>query len=50
MEAGMSNQRTGKTHKAALGDGMQDMKMKIFFAHCSDILEEGGQEDAAFYF
>ncbi len=44
----MSNQRAGKTHKAALGDGMQEMKMKIFFAHCADILEESGQEDAAF--
>lgn len=46
----MSNQRSAKTHRAALGDGMQEMKMKIFFAHCSDILEESGQEDAAFYF
>ena len=46
----MSNQRAGKSHKAALGDGSQDMKMKIFFAHCADILEESGQEDASFYF
>jgi len=50
MEAGMSNQRSAKTHKAGLGDGMQDMKIKKFFAHCADILEESGQEDAAYYF
>jgi len=46
----MSNQRTGKTHKAALGDGMQDMKMMLFFSHCVDILEENEEENAAFYF
>lgn len=46
----MSNQRSGKTHKAALGDGMQDMKLKLFFKDCASVLEENGNEDAAFYF
>lgn len=46
----MSNQRSAKTHRAALGDGMQDMKMKIFFAHCASILEESGDVGSAFYF
>jgi len=46
----MSNQRAGKTHKAALGDGMQDMKLKMFFRDCAEVLDAEGQEDAAFYF
>lgn len=46
----MSNQRTGKTHRAALSDGMQDMKLRNFFRDAQEILEENGEEDAAFYF
>jgi hypothetical protein len=46
----MSNQRRGKTHKAALGDGLQDMKLKLFFQDCAEVLEDSGNEDAAFYF
>ena len=46
----MSNQRAGKTHRAALSDGMQDMKMRNFFRDAQEILEESGNEDAAFYF
>jgi len=46
----MSNQRRGKTHKAALGDGLQDMKLKMFFRDCAEVLDAEGQEDAAFYF
>jgi len=44
------NQRAGKSHKAALGDGSQDMKLKLFFKDCANILTDNNQEDAAFYF
>lgn len=43
----MSNQRSGKTHRAALGDGMQDMKLRNFFRTCAELIED---EDAAYYF
>jgi hypothetical protein len=43
-------QRAGKTHKAALGDGMADMKMKQFFSHAANLLEQNGNDDAAYYF
>lgn len=46
----MSNQRSGKTHRAALSDGMQDMKIRNFFRDAKELLEEAGEEDAAFYF
>ena len=46
----MSNQRAGKTHRAALGDGMHDMKIRNFFRDAAEILNESGNEDAAFYF
>lgn len=46
----MSNQRPGKTKKAALPDGMADMKLKLFFRDCAEVLEAEGEEDAAFYF
>jgi hypothetical protein len=46
----MSNQRAGKTHRAALGDGMQDMKIRNFFRDAADILNTSGEEDAAFFF
>ena len=44
----MSNQRAGKTHKAALSDGMQDMKMRNFFRTCVEVLDD--EPDAQFYF
>ena len=44
------NQRTGKSHKAALGDGMADMKLKIFFQDCANVLDAEGNADSAFYF
>jgi len=46
----MSNQRAGKTHRASLGDGMSDMKLRNFFRTSKKILEANGNEDAAFYF
>ena len=46
----MSNQRRGKTHKAALTDGMEQMKLKLFFKDCAAVLEDAGNDDAAFYF
>ena len=49
MEDGM-NQRAGKTHRAAPGDGMADMKMKQFFSNAAQLLEQNGNEDAAYYF
>lgn len=44
----MSNQRRGKTHRAALGDGMQEMKVRNFFRACAQELEH--EPDAQFYF
>lgn len=46
----MSNQRAGKTHRAALSDGTQDMKIRNFFRDAAEILTQAGEEDAAFYF
>ena len=46
----MSNQRAGKTHRASLGDGMSDMKLRNFFRTSKKLLEANGNEDAAFYF
>lgn len=46
----MSNQRRAKTHKAAMSDGLQEMKLKLFFKHAAESLEEAGKEDSAFYF
>lgn len=43
----MSNQRAGKSHRAALGDGMQDMKLRNFFRTCAELTEH---EDASYYF
>lgn len=42
-------QRAGKTHRAALSDNNQDMKLKVFFRDCAEILNEADDE-AAFYF
>lgn len=45
----MSNQRPGKTHRAAAGDSSQDMKLKNFFRDCKTVLSDMNDE-AAFYF
>ena len=48
----MSNQRSGKTYRAA-PDGklhMDAMKMRVFFRTAAEVLNEDGQGDAAFYF
>tara|TARA_B100000927_G_C16086639_1_gene317450 strand:- start:173 stop:388 length:216 start_codon:yes stop_codon:yes gene_type:complete len=44
----MSNQRAGKTHRAALGDGSQDMKLRNFFRTAAGLMED--ESDAQFYF
>jgi hypothetical protein len=44
----MSNQRAGKTHKAAANDGLQDMKIRNFFKTCVRVLED--EPDSQFYF
>ena len=46
----MSNQRAGKTHRASLGDGLNDMKLRNFFRTSKKLLLANGNEDAAFYF
>ena len=44
----MSNQRAGKTHKAAAGDSLQDMKLRNFFRTAASLMED--ESDAQFYF
>ena len=48
----MSNQRAGKTHRAALGDSTQEMKLKNFFRSCKEVLDAADEPAsfAAFYF
>jgi hypothetical protein len=48
----MSNQRPGKTHRAALGDSMQEMNLRNFFRSCKEVLEVADEPAsfAAFYF
>ena len=46
----MSNQRAGKTHRAAPGDSLNDMKLRNFFRTSRKLLLANGNEDAAFYF
>ena len=46
----MSNQRGGKWKKASLDSGLSQMKLRNFFRDCKELLEENGEEDAAFYF
>lgn len=45
----MTNQRPGKTHRAALGDSMQEMNLRNFFRSCNEILLNVNA-DAAYYF
>lgn len=44
----MSNQRAGKTHKAAASDSMTDMKLRNFFRTAASLMED--ESDAQFYF
>lgn len=44
----MSNQRVGKTYRAAANDGMQDMKLRNFFRTAAQVCED--DSDAQFYF
>lgn len=44
----MSNQRAGKTHRAAANDSMQDMKLRNFFRTAAQLVEP--ESDAQFYF
>lgn len=44
----MSNQRAGKTHRAAANDGLQDMKLRNFFRTAANVLED--ESDAQFFF
>jgi hypothetical protein len=44
----MSNQRAGKTHRAAANDGMNEMKLRNFFRAAASVMEDGS--DAQFYF
>ena len=44
----MSNQRAGKTHRAAASDGLGEMKLRNFFRTCARVVEE--ESDAQFYF
>lgn len=45
----MSNQRSGKTYRAASNDN-SGMGTVVFFKNARMALEEAGYEDAAFYF
>ena len=46
----MSNQRKGKWKSAVLDSGMSQMNLRNFFRDCKELLEEVGNQDAAFYF
>lgn len=46
----MSNQRPGKTYRAAASQSMADMKTRNFFRTAAEVLNNNGHEDAAFYF
>lgn len=44
----MSNQRAGKTHRAAASDSLTDMKLRNFFRTVASLMED--ESDAQFYF
>lgn len=44
----MSNQRRGKTYRAAASDGLQDMKLRNFFRTAASVCED--ESEAQFYF
>ena len=45
----MSNQRSGKTYRAASNDN-SGMRTYLFFKSAAEALTEAGYEDPAFYF
>ena len=44
----MSNQRAGKTFRAAASDSLTDMKLRNFFRTAAELMED--ESDAQFYF
>ena len=44
----MSNQRAGKTYRAAANDSMNDMKLRNFFRVAASLVDD--DTDAQFYF
>lgn len=44
----MSNQRAGKTHRAAATDSLTDMKLRNFFRTAAELMDD--ESDAQFYF
>lgn len=44
----MSNQRAGKTHRAAASDSTADMRMRNFFRECVRIFEDNNEDVASF--
>ena len=44
----MSNQRRGKTYRAAASDGLQDMKLRNFFRTAAAVCDD--ESEAQFYF
>jgi hypothetical protein len=45
----MSNQRAGRTYRAAANDN-SGMGVYLFFKNAAQVLNEAGYEDPAFYF
>lgn len=46
----MSNQRAGKTYRAAAQDDSREMNLYKFFKTAQQLLEQQDQDDAAFCF
>ena len=46
----MSNQRAGKMYRAGANDSLKDMQLRNFFRAAAGMLEETGNDDAAFFF
>lgn len=44
----MSNQRAGKTYRAAATDSLTDMKLRNFFRTAAELMDD--ESDAQFYF
>lgn len=43
----MSNQRPGKTHRAAASDNTNDMRMRNFFRECQQLFTALDRDDVA---
>lgn len=43
-------QRSGKSHRAAMSDSMQEMNLRNFFRTCSEVLTDNDETNSAFYF